>query len=78
MEHDVLPGCKERFDKIDRRLEDGDRIFDSHGERIVGVEHDVSHLTKSLDGVTKALWGVATAIGMSLIGFLIWFVENRR
>lgn len=77
MEHEVLPACREQFDSINRRLEKGDDEFKAHGEKIVKVETNVDNLTRSLHGVTAALWGVAAAIGMSLFGFLIWFIQNK-
>lgn len=78
MERDMNPSCKERFDKIDERLTKGDDEFKEHGEKIVELKTDMSYLTKSLDGVTKALWAVAFSTAMSLLGFFIWYVENIK
>lgn len=75
MEHDILPECRDRFIRIEDRLQDGDKQFDKHGERLSGVEHDVSHLTKSLDGVTKALWGVAVTGGAAVVAFIFWVLQ---
>jgi hypothetical protein len=77
MEHEINAFCRERFDKIDARLEKGDNEFRDHGEKIVEIKTDVSHLTKSLEGVTKALWGVAGAIMATLFGFLLWFIQTK-
>jgi hypothetical protein len=76
MEHEMNQSCKERFDKIDGRLSKGDDEFKDHGEKIVELKTDMSYLTKSLDGVTKALWAVAFSIAMTLLGFFVWYVEN--
>lgn len=71
----MLPECRDRFIRIEDRLQDGDKQFDEHGERLSGVEHDVSHLTKSLDGVTKALWGVAVTGGAAVVAFIFWVLQ---
>jgi hypothetical protein len=78
MNCEMNPECRERFEKIDTRLDKGDDEFKEHGEKIVELKTDMAHLTKSLDGVTKALWGVAVSIAMTLLGFLVWYVENLK
>jgi hypothetical protein len=70
--------CKDRFDKIDERLDKGDGEFREHGEKLVELKTDMAYLTKSLDGVTKALWAVAFSIAMTLLGFFIWYIENLK
>jgi hypothetical protein len=70
--------CKDRFDKIDERLDKGDGEFKEHGEKLVELKTDMVYLTKSLDGVTKALWAVAFSIAMTLLGFFIWYIENMK
>jgi len=70
--------CKDRFDKIDERLDKGDDEFKNHGEKLVELKTDMAYLTKSLDGVTKALWAVAFSIAMTLLGFFIWYIENMK
>lgn len=73
----MLESCKEKFMAIEDRLQKGDDVSRQHGESIIEVKADVSNLTKSLEGVTKALWGVAAAIGMSMLGFIIWFIQTK-
>lgn len=77
MEHEINQSCKERFDSIDKRLEKGDDEFKIHGEKIVKVETNVDNLTRSLHGVTYALWGVAASIIATLSGFVIWFIQTK-
>lgn len=69
--------CRERFEKIDARLEKGDEAFGNHVERITRTETNVDNLTRSLRGVTNALWGVAVSIMGLLVGFVLWFIKNR-
>jgi hypothetical protein len=59
MDHELNQSCKDRFDKIDERLDKGDSEFKQHGEKLVELKTDMTYLAKSLDGVTKALWTVA-------------------
>lgn len=74
---EMLSDCKEKFKDIDKRLEKGDDEFKAHGEKIVKVETNVDNLTRSLRGVTAALWGVASAIGLSVLGLLVFFIETN-
>ncbi len=78
MDHELNQSCKDRFDKIDERLDKGDDVFKHHGEKLVELKTDMAYLTKSLDGVTKALWAVAFSIAMTLLGFFIWYIENLK
>jgi hypothetical protein len=78
MESEMNQTCKDRFDKIDERLDKGDDEFKNHGEKLVELKTDMAYLTKSLDGVTKALWAVAFSIAMTLLGFFIWYIENMK
>lgn len=77
-EENIRPECAERFRRILDRLDDGDNLFSSHGERIKAVETNVDNVTKSLDRVAHALWGVAAASISILIGFVFWYIENKH
>ena len=74
-DHEMLACCEEKFCSIENKLEQSSEKFELHGNRMTGLEHDVSHLTKSLDGVTKALWGVAATIGTAVVGFVVWAIQ---
>jgi hypothetical protein len=78
MNCEVNPTCKEHFDKIDERLEKGDGEMKHQSEDIVELKTNLAYLTKSLDGVTKALWGVAASIAMTLLGFFLWYVQTLK
>lgn len=78
MNYEVNPACKEHFDRIDIRLEKGDTEFKEQSAEIIEMKTNLAYLTKSLDGVTKALWGVAVSIAMTLLGFFIWYVQNLK
>jgi hypothetical protein len=78
MEQEMSSLCKEHFDKIEQRLDRGDDEFKEHGEKIIELKSDLAYLTKSLDGVTKALWAVAFSIAMTLLGFFFWYIQNLK
>lgn len=61
--------CKEAFevlhDRIDKRDKKLDRYserLDEHDKEITANTIDIKHLAKSMSALTKALWGIASAI----------------
>lgn len=78
MQTEINPSCKERFDKIDQRLDKGDGEFKSQGEKLIELKTDLSYLAKSLDGVTKALWAVAVSTLTTLLGFVVWYIQGLK
>jgi hypothetical protein len=78
MEHDRNSLCQKEFDEIKARLDAGNSKFEAHGEKLVELETNFTHLINSMNVLTKSLWGVATSIGLTLVGFLIWYIQNIR
>lgn len=74
---EIIQECKEHFDKIDHRLDSADEDFCQQRRDIAVLQTKLENVTVSLNNVTKALWGVAGAIGLSLLGFVIWFIQNK-
>jgi len=52
-------------------------MLDRHGIAIEVIKTDMSHLTQSLNALTKALWGVAVTTLATLLSFFMWYVQNR-
>lgn len=77
-EQEIRPECRDRFERIENRLNDGEKLFSKHGERLTAAETSIDNVAKSLDGVTKALWGVAASIGGMLFMFLLWYIESKH
>jgi len=77
MEHEVNENCKDHFNRIDKRLEDGDTKLDDHSNKITRLDANVANITKSLDGLSKALWGVSASIVAGLFAFFIWYVQTK-
>lgn len=76
--------CMERFENIEKRLEVGEKrmngkseIIDKHGVDIEVIKTNTAHLTKSMDALTKALWGVAATTMATLLSFFVWYIQNK-
>lgn len=79
MEHQHLEmheQCKERFKAIDERLAAGEKVFNQHTTDIAVVQTNVESLITSMNGLTKALWGVCGTTLATLIGFFIWYIQK--
>ena len=77
MEHDRNPQCIDDFNEIKRRLGEGNDKFENQGNRLVKLEANFENLTRSMDRLTMALWGVTASIMATLIGFLLWYIQNK-
>lgn len=68
--------CRDRFKEIDNRLRAGDKLFNQHTTDIAVIHTNVEMLIKSMNNLTKALWGVCATTLASLTGFLIWYIQH--
>lgn len=75
--------CNEKHKRIDERLDVHDKRLDIHGEKIDTLEksdavhtNQIDTICKSMGGLTKAIWGLVTAIGTALIGFFFYAVQQ--
>lgn len=68
--------CTERFETIERRLNVKSELLDHHNTDIAVLKTDMAHLTKSMNALTKALWGVAGSTIVTLVTFFVWYVQN--
>lgn len=79
MEHyhgEMHEACKERFKAIDDRLNEGDRLMSEHTTEIAVLKTNMNSLIKSINGLTKSLWGVCGTILATLFGFFIWYIQS--
>ena len=74
--NDMHEACRERFREIDKRLDEGDKIFSKHSTDIAVIQTNVSSLIKSMNGLTKALWGICGTMLATFLGFFIWYVQG--
>lgn len=68
--------CKERFKAIDDRLNEGDKLMSEHTTEIAVIKANMNSLIKSINGLTKSLWGVCGTIVATLFGFLVWYIQS--
>jgi len=68
--------CMDRFETIERRLNTKSDLLDQHNIDIAVIKTDMGNLTKSLNALTKALWGVAATTMTTLLSFFVWYVQN--
>lgn len=68
--------CKEKFDLLDRRMNAKSALISRHETEIEVLKSDLLHLTKSLNGLTRALWGMVSTIIVSLFSFFIWYIKG--
>lgn len=68
--------CRKRFETIERRLDLKSVMLDKHNADIEVIKTDMAHLTKSLNALTKALWGVAGTTVAALFSFFIWYIQT--
>ena len=79
----MRPECKEELRKLHERIDKrGEEIKDIQDNlhnneiEITKVSEDVLHIAKSINGLTKALWGVAASTMATMFGFLIWYIQQ--
>lgn len=86
MENEV---CKLKHEAVDERLRLNDRRLDNHGERIDKLEQGQAELStiminlcKKVDKLIDVLYDIikSTVGGIIVIGvgFIIWYIQNRR
>lgn len=75
--------CEKEFTRIWERLSTGDERFNKLNDKNAAQDVDLSclktnmlHLIESMAGLTKAIWGMVSAILLILIGFFIWYIQN--
>lgn len=68
--------CKERFKEIISRIEAGEKVFSQHTTEIAVVKTNMENLVKSMNALTKALWGLCGTTLSVLIGFFVWYIQS--
>ena len=68
--------CSERFSRLEGRGDQKSQELDHHAVQLARLEGKFDRLTHSLQGLTKALWGMSGAIVSVLLGFFIWYVQT--
>lgn len=73
--------CDARHNAINGKLNDHEGRLDDHDKEIAALQTssatntaDIKHVTKSMDGLTKAIWGFLIFVATSAIGILIDYI----
>ena len=70
-----LKGQSDRLDNHEKRLNDHEERL-RHQETHEGVvDESVKNVCKRVDGLTKALWAVAMAMGSAVLAFFLDFLK---
>ena len=76
--------CEKEFMRIWERLSTGDKKFETFRDKnneqdieLTTLKANMMHLITSMSGLTKAIWGMVSAILLMLIGFFFWYVQNN-
>jgi hypothetical protein len=78
-EHEIRDECRTWRDGIERRLEEVEAVGKSvavHDVDIGVLKSNMENLTKGLDRLTKAIWGLVVMSLGTLVGFFIWYVQG--
>ena len=69
--------CERKFDDLEKRVGEAGSGVGNAKLDIVRLETKVDSLIKSMNSLTKALWGICGTTVATLFGFFVWFVQNR-
>ncbi len=84
MEQKEYPICRQRFERIDARLheleqdQDGQRSrFSEMAVMTARMHEKLTNLDASLKSLIRALWGISGSLVAALLGFVVWYIQNR-
>lgn len=75
--------CRERFSRIDARMQESEgqlRLQREDIDRLIVLTarfgEKINMLANSMRALSRALWGMAGAVFASLLGFFFWYVQT--
>lgn len=75
--------CQEKHRRVDERLTGHDAILGIHDEKIDRLDRSdatnsqsIVNICQQIGSLTKAIWGLVSAILLTLTGFFIWYVQG--
>jgi hypothetical protein len=76
--------CKKEHERVDERLNHHERWLGEHEEKIDALTrsdaantNEIKNLCNRIGSQTTAIWGLVASIFMVLVGFFIWYVQNK-
>jgi hypothetical protein len=83
MEHEIRDECRTWRESIERRMGKAESVGESvsgevseHRSDINVLKSNMEHLTKSIQGQTKAIWGLVVMVLGVLGTFFIWYIQS--
>lgn len=84
MEQIELPVCAQHFERIDARLHELEQAeagqnarFSEMAVMTARMHEKLTTLDSSLRSLTKALWGISGSLVAALLGFVMWYIQNK-
>jgi hypothetical protein len=77
--HEIRDECRTWREGVERRLEGAEAVgkdVASHDVEIGVLKTNMENLTKGLDRLTKAIWGLVVMVMGTLAGFFIWYIQS--
>lgn len=75
--------CQEKHKRIDEKIQHHEGWLGDHERKIDRLDRSdatnteaIGSLCKQMGGLTKAIWGLATAIASVGVGFFVWYVQT--
>lgn len=75
--------CEKEHGQIRDKLSHHERWLGEHEKKIDRLDRSdatntrvIDDLCKQIASQTKAIWGLVSAVGLSLLGFFIWYVQS--
>lgn len=79
-----LEVCEKEHTRVNERLDHHERWLGEHEKKIDTLEksdatntNEIKNLCNRIGSQTTAIWGLVSAILMVLVGFFIWYVQNK-
>jgi hypothetical protein len=77
--HEIRDECRTWREAVERRLEGAEAVgkdVASHDVEIGVLKTNMENLTKGLDRLTKAIWGLVVMVMGTLAGFFVWYIQG--
>jgi chaperonin cofactor prefoldin len=76
--------CEQKHKAIDKTLDEHRGWLEDHDDKIETLQKSDARNTTKLDNLceqmsklTKAIWGLVVSILTMMIGFFIWYIQNK-
>lgn len=76
--------CNEKHKRVDERFDHHERWLGDHENKIDKLATsdatnttEIKNLCNRIGSQTTAIWGLVGSIFMVLVGFFVWYVQNR-